>query len=76
MSSERLGLSRRLLSGRLLQQVEIFVNDYSLAVFDNRFADFPEEWPTLLQDLLRLVTEGNESQTNGALHVLNGIARC
>ncbi|KAL7271073.1 hypothetical protein RUND412_006190 [Rhizina undulata] len=36
-------------------------------------SDFPEEWPTLLQDLLKLITEGNEFQVHGALRVLSDL---
>ncbi|KAH0605511.1 uncharacterized protein H6S33_004733 [Morchella sextelata] len=35
--------------------------------------DFPEEWPTLVQDLLKLISEGSESQVHGALRVLSDL---
>lgn len=34
--------------------------------------DFPDEWPDLLPRLLKLIAEGNDTQANGALHVLSG----
>lgn len=34
--------------------------------------DYPEEWPELLGQLLKFITDGADTQTNGALHVLNG----
>ncbi|KAA8901428.1 armadillo-type protein [Sphaerosporella brunnea] len=36
-------------------------------------SDFPEEWPDLLGLLLNFVTEGSDTQTNGALHILNDV---
>ena len=36
------------------------------------YIDYPEEWPELLENLLKFITEGTDTQTSGALHVLNG----
>lgn len=33
-------------------------------------SDYPDEWPDLLEGLLKFITDGNNAQTNGALHVL------
>lgn len=41
-------------------------------LIDQLRTDFPEEWPTLVQDLLKLISEGSESQVHGALRVLSG----
>ncbi|KAF8461363.1 armadillo-type protein [Kalaharituber pfeilii] len=36
-------------------------------------SDFPEEWPTLLPDLLGLINNGNNNEAHGALRVLSDI---
>ncbi|KAI5847418.1 armadillo-type protein, partial [Tricharina praecox] len=36
-------------------------------------SDYPEEWPDLLGNLLTYITDGTDTQTNGALHVLNDV---
>lgn len=36
------------------------------------YIDYPELWPELLENLLKFITEGTDTQTSGALHVLNG----
>ncbi|KAI5806722.1 armadillo-type protein [Peziza echinospora] len=36
-------------------------------------SDFPEEWPTLLPDLLQLITNGSNNEAHGALRVLSDI---
>jgi hypothetical protein len=41
-------------------------------LIDQLRTDFPEEWPTLVQDLLKLISEGSEPQVHGALRVLSG----
>ena len=34
--------------------------------------DYPEEWPSLLPDLLGLINGGNNNEAHGALRVLSG----
>ncbi|TGZ82423.1 ARM repeat-containing protein [Ascodesmis nigricans] len=36
-------------------------------------ADYPDEWPELLPTLLKLISDGNDAQASGALHVLGDV---
>ncbi|KAF8241684.1 ARM repeat-containing protein [Wilcoxina mikolae CBS 423.85] len=36
-------------------------------------SDYPEEWPALLGNLLKFITKGTDTQSIGALHVLNDV---